>query len=118
MYCSSYINFQVVDGSGSFSFDKKFILQLFKDSFQYVRDATILYKYSYRLEVNATFYEDLTGKVASGQGSVSFYEMDVKLKFADFNPQNFKPGLPFKALVSQISAQLSHQTSMEIFCCY
>ena len=102
MYCSSYI-FQVVSGSGSFSFDKKLILQLFKDSFQYVSDASILYEHGYRLEVNATFYEDLTGKVASGQGSVSFYEMDVKLKFADFNPKNFKPGLPFKALVSDSS---------------
>ena len=92
--------FQVVDGSGSFSFRKTFILQLFKDSFQYVSDPSILYKYGYKLVVNATFHEDLTGKVASSQGSISFYEMDVKLKFAEFNPQNFKPGLPFKALVS------------------
>ena len=94
------IFFQVVDGSGSFSFGKTFILQLFKDSFQYVGDASTLYKYGYKLAVNATFHEDLTGKVASSQGSISFYEMDVKLKFAEFNPQNFKPGLPFKALVS------------------
>ena len=55
--------------------------------------------------VNATFHEDLTGKVASSQGSVSFYEMDVKLKFAKFNPQNFKPGLPLKALVSLTCCQ-------------
>lgn len=92
---------QVADGRGSFSFDKDIILQLFQNSFRYIRDASILYKYGYRLEVNATFHEDLTGKVASGQGSVSFYEMDVKLKFADFNPKNFKPGLPFKVLVSE-----------------
>jgi len=60
--------------------------------------------------VNATFHEDLTGKVASSQGSVSFYEMDVKLKFAEFNPQNFKPGLPFKALVSWILVEaIKHQ---------
>lgn len=60
--------------------------------------------------VNATFHEDLTDKVASSQGSVSFYEMDVKLKFAEFNPQNFKPGLPFKALVSWILVQaIKHQ---------
>ena len=95
------IFFQVVDGSGSFSFSKIFILQLFKDSFQYISDPNILYKYRYALIVNATFHEDLTGKVASSQGSVRFYEMDVKLKFADFNPRNFKPGLPFKALVSR-----------------
>ena len=96
------MSFQVVDGSGSFSFGKTFILQLFKDSFHYVSDASTLYKYGYmyKLVVNATFHEDLTGKVASSQGSISFYEMDVKLKFAEFNPQNFKPGLPFKALVS------------------
>lgn len=51
------------------------------------------------MEVNATFHEDLTGKKASGQGSISFYKMDVKLKWAKFNPTTFKPGLPFKALV-------------------
>lgn len=98
---STLSHYQVVDGRGSFSFDKKVILQLFKSSFQYVRDATILYKYGYSLEVNATFHEDLTGKVASGQGSVSFHEMDVKLQYAEFNPKNFKPGLPFKVLVSE-----------------
>lgn len=96
---------QVVDGSGSFSFGKTFILQLFKDSFKYVSDASSLYEYGYTLMVNATFHEDLTGKVASSQGSVSFYKMDVKLKFAEFNPQNFKPGLPFKALVSLTCCQ-------------
>ena len=52
------------------------------------------------MQVNATFHEDLTGKVANGQGSVSFYEIDVMLKFPDFNPTYFKPGLPFNALVS------------------
>ena len=51
--------------------------------------------------MNATFHEDLTGKVASAQGSVSLHEMDVKLKFPDFNPGYFKPGLPFEVMVSR-----------------
>ena len=51
--------------------------------------------------MNATFHEDLTGKVASAQGSVSLHEMDVKLKFPDFNPRYFKPGLPFEVMVSR-----------------
>ncbi|XP_078364931.1 CD109 antigen-like isoform X2 [Oculina patagonica] len=93
----------VNDGRGTFSFDKKVILQLFQDSFQYEKDATVLYSYAHiKLEVNATFHEDLTGKVASGQGSVSFYQMDVKLQFAEFNPKNFKPGLPFKVLLQVV----------------
>ena len=53
------------------------------------------------MSVNATFHEDLTGKVASAQGSVSLHEMDVKLKFPDFNPGYFKPGLPFEVMVSR-----------------
>ena len=53
------------------------------------------------MSVNATFHEDLTGKVASAQGSVSLHEMDVKLKFPDFNADYFKPGLPFEVMVSR-----------------
>ena len=55
--------------------------------------------------MNATFHEDLTGKVASAQESVSLHEMDVKLKFPDFNPGYFKPGLPFEVMVSRHKIQ-------------
>lgn len=89
----------VDSGQGSFSFDKEHILQLFQDSFSYVSDKKILFRYQYRVEVNATFHEDLTDKVATGQGSVTFYQTDVKLKFPSFNPNYFKPGLPFKVLL-------------------
>ena len=57
------------------------------------------------MSVNATFHEDLTGKVASAEGSVSLHEMDVKLKFPDFNPGYFKPGLPFEVMVSRHKIQ-------------
>ena len=57
------------------------------------------------MSVNATFHEDLTGKVASAQESVSLHEMDVKLKFPDFNPGYFKPGLPFEVMVSRHKIQ-------------
>lgn len=91
--------FQVVDGLGKFSFRMKDINQLFKKSFGDYMDDSFLYKYGYRMEVNATFYEDLTGKKAAGLGSISFHEIDVKLQWAEFNPENFRPGLPYTALV-------------------
>ncbi|CAH3196115.1 unnamed protein product [Porites evermanni] len=75
---------------------------LFKESFSWVRDTTIVYEYQYFVSVNATFHEDLTGKVASAQGSVSLHEMDVKLKFPDFNPGYFKPGLPFEVMLQVV----------------
>lgn len=89
----------VVDGHGKFSFRMKDINQLFKKSFGDYMDESFLYKYGYRMEVNATFYEDLTGKKAAGLGSISFHEIDVKLQWAEFNPENFRPGLPYTALV-------------------
>ncbi|XP_073231989.1 CD109 antigen-like [Porites lutea] len=91
-----------VDGEGSFTFDKGLIQQLFKESFSWVRDTTILYEYQYFVSVNATFHEDLTGKVASGRRSVSLHEMDVKLKFPAFNPRYFKPGLPFEVMLQVV----------------
>lgn len=92
----------VVDGYGKFSFRVKDILQLFKNSFGDHMDGSYLFRYGYRMEVNATFYEDLTGKQAAGQGSISFHEIDVKLQWAKFNPKNFKPGLPYKAMVTAV----------------
>lgn len=89
----------VVGGKGSFSFGKNEIFQLFKQSYSYISDPSILYQYGYSLQINATFYEDLTGKVASGQGSVSFYRTDVKIAFPSFNPDYFKPGLPFSVML-------------------
>ena len=70
--------------------------------------------------MNATFHEDLTGKVASGQGSVSLHETDVKLKFPDFNPDYFKPGLPFEVMVSRQdskrlkSAEIIYQNNISL----
>lgn len=92
----------VVDGHGKFSFRMKDINQLFKKSFGDYMDESFLYKYGYRMEVNATFYEDLTGKKAAGLGSISFHEIDVKLQWAEFNPENFRPGLPYTALVTAV----------------
>lgn len=56
--------------------------------------------YFYEIFVNATFCEELTNKVASGLGSVAFSPTDVKLSFPSFNPDYFKPGLPFNVMVS------------------
>ena len=50
--------------------------------------------------VNATFYEELTNKVASDQRSFAFSPTDVKPSFPSFNPGYFKPGLPFNVMVS------------------
>ena len=50
--------------------------------------------------VNATFYEELTNKVASGLGSFAFSPTDVKPSFPTFNPDHFKPGFPFNVMVS------------------
>lgn len=63
--------------------------------------------------VNASFHEDVTDKVASGQGSISFHKIDVKLQFAEFNPTNFKPGLPYKAMVRKLINKYHHCGHME-----
>lgn len=59
-----------------------------------------MYQYHYKIFVNATFYEELTNKVASDLQSVAFSPTDVKPSFPSFNPDYFKPGLPFNVMVS------------------
>ena len=93
----------------------KDILQLYKQSFPYIRDANLLFQYGSRMDVNVTFHEDITGKIATAQGSVSFHQVDVKLKFAEFNPSYYKPGLPYQALVGEFF-MYRVQCSFEISC--
>lgn len=89
----------VKGGIGSFSFRKKEILTLFKTSFPYFHDVSTMYQYHYKIFVNATFYEELTNKVASDLRSVAFSPTDVKPSFPSFNPDYFKPGLPFNVML-------------------
>ncbi|XP_015780239.1 PREDICTED: CD109 antigen-like [Acropora digitifera] len=89
----------VKGGIGSFSFHKKEIVTLFKTSFPYFHDVSTMYQYHYKIFVNATFYEELTNKVASDLRSVAFSPTDVKPSFPSFNPDYFKPGLPFNVMI-------------------
>nr|BAJ05272.1 CD109-like molecule [Diadumene lineata] len=59
-----------------------------------------MFQYSwYRMVVNTTVTEELTGKTYSGQAELKFYYSIVKLDFPSFNPTSYKPGLDFVTML-------------------
>ncbi|EDO32954.1 predicted protein [Nematostella vectensis] len=88
-----------VKGSSSFYFTKREIEDLFKQQYPWSQPQYLYSSRWYSLVVNATFEEKLTGRKASGESTISFFSSDVKLEFPSFNPNSFKPGLLFDAVL-------------------
>ena len=45
--------------------------------------------------------EELTGKTLNGTGAVKIHDKPEKIEFLSSTPSSFKPGLPFRAYVSE-----------------
>ncbi|XP_028411916.1 CD109 antigen-like isoform X2 [Dendronephthya gigantea] len=87
------ICFLQFDGSHEFLIPKEKVEWLHTHSNPYQNN------YGSELKLNASVTETLTKKTYSGKTTVKLYRSAVTLKYADSNPETFKTGFPFQALI-------------------